>query len=52
MIWQFKGLIMAFLFDAILDLNGVRTAFSIGWLIAMIIDYKDIKKELNYGVGK
>ena len=47
MIWQFKYLIVAILFDILFYLTGIVTAFSIGILICMIIDYKNVREQLN-----
>jgi len=47
MIWEFKVLIFLFIIDIIFNIFIFTSAFSIGWLIAMIIDYKDIRRKLK-----
>ena len=44
--WRFLGLGIAFMIDLLVILfTPILTAWSIGWLIAMILDYKDIREE-------
>jgi len=47
MIWEFKVLIIFFILDVFLNILGYTTGFSIGGLIYMIINYKDIKRRIK-----
>ncbi len=47
--WEFIGLGLAFIIDVLFNLGGFTTAFSIGWLLMMIITYKDLRKKYSFG---
>ena len=47
MIWEFKVLIIFFILDIFFNIFGYTTGFSIGGLIYMIINYKDIKRRIK-----
>lgn len=44
MIWNLKGLFIFLAIDIGFNLFRIPTAFSIGWLFAMVLDYKDLRK--------
>ncbi len=45
MIWQLKGLFIALVLDIVFTIIiKLPMVFSIGWLIAMITDYKSLRE--------